>query len=59
MSMKNSDRPRRPCMTRWTISRRMTGSGAPVDVMTMSTAASAVVSSSNGTAVPDSARAIS
>jgi hypothetical protein len=35
------------------------GAGAPVDAMTMSTAASAVASSANGTAVPDSTRAIS
>ena len=59
MSMKNSGRPRRPCMTRWTMSRPIKGSGAPVDVMTISTAASAVESSSNGTAVPESVRAIS
>jgi len=59
MSMKNSGRPRRAWMIRWTASRLITGSGAPVDVITMSTAASAVASSSKGTAVPASARAIS
>jgi hypothetical protein len=59
MSMKNSGRPRRSCMTRLTAARVMTGSGAPVDVTTMSTAPRAVSSSSHGTAVPDRARASS
>jgi hypothetical protein len=44
-------------MTRVTAARVMTGSAAPVEVTTMSTLASAVGSSSHGTAVPDSARA--
>ena len=41
------------------MSRRITGSCAPVEVITMSADASAVVNSSKGTAVPESARAIS
>ena len=59
MSMKNSGRVPRPRTTRATISRVTIGFGAPVDVMTMSTAPSAVPSSSKGTAVPASARASS
>ena len=57
MSMKNSGRPRRPCMIRATIAWLMTGSVAPVEVTTMSTLASAVCSSSHCTGVPLSARA--
>src|SRR5712691_8629072 len=59
MSMKKSGRPRRLWTRGWTNSRRITGSGAPVEVITMSTVASAVASSSKGTAVPASARASS
>src|SRR5947207_2482345 len=54
MSMKNNGGARRPCMTRWTIARVTIGSGAPVEVSTMSTPASATSSSANGTAAPGS-----
>ena len=58
MSMKKSGR-RRPCMSPCTMGRVTRGTLAPVEVMTMSTALMAEVSSSKGTAVPARARAIS
>jgi hypothetical protein len=59
ISLKNSGRSRRRALSPATLARVRNGRGAAVEVMTMSTSPTAPSVSSNGTAVPPSARASS